>query len=102
MNVTELGNNKTIIEPKRHHSEEAIIQNRAPPTHNLNYPPPLNPTQNSETAAILDCICQLQLSLQQHIITNSKETDYHMSQNTDLFTEMIQGQNGRNLHRKGT
>ena len=68
-----------------------------PPSHNLNYPPPVRPTGTSETTAMLDCICQLQLTLQQHVLTNSKQVEYHMSQNTDLFTEMIKVQNRRDL-----
>ena len=67
------------------------------PVHNFNYPPPVRPTQTSETTAMLDCICQLQLMLQQHILTNSKQTEYHMSQNADLFAEMIKVQNRRDL-----
>ena len=68
-----------------------------PPVHNFNYPPPVRLTQTSETTVMLDCICQLQLTLQQHVLTNSKQAEYHMSQNADLFTEMIRGQNRRDL-----
>ena len=46
---------------------------------------------------MLDCIRQLQLTLQQHFLTNSKEAEYHMSQNADLFTEMIKVQKRRDL-----
>ena len=46
---------------------------------------------------MLDCIRQLQLTVQQHVLTNSKKAEYHMSQNTDLFTEMARGQKRRDL-----
>ena len=46
---------------------------------------------------MLECMRQLQLTLQQHVTTNSRQTDYHMSQNADLFTEMIKAQNRREL-----
>ena len=86
-------------EQKRYYSEEAEIQNMSPPeTRNFNYPPPVMPTEKSETSAMLDCIRQLQLTLQQHVLTNSKQAEYHMSQNMDLFTEMIKGQNRRDLN----
>ena len=82
----------------RFHSEEAEIQNMSPPaTYNPNYRPPARPTVNQENAAMLDCIRQLQLTIQQHILTNSKQAEYHMSQNTDLFTEMTKGQKRRDL-----
>ena len=48
-------------------------------------------------AAMLDCIHQLQLTVQQHVLTNSKQAEYHMSQNADLFTEMARGQKRRDL-----
>ena len=89
---------KTIKELMKYHSEEAETQNMASPqTYNFNYPPPARPTENQETSAMLDCIHQLQLMIQQHILTNSKQAEYHMSQNADLFTEMIKGQNRRDL-----
>ena len=85
-------------EPMRFHSEEAEIQNMSPPPiYNPNYPPPVRPTGNQEDTAMIDCICQLQLTLQQHVLTNSKQVEYHMSQNADLFTEMIKVQNRRDL-----
>ena len=87
-----------IREQKGHYSEEAEIQNMVPPERcNFIYPPPVMPTTKSNTSAMLDCIRQLQLTLQQHILTNSKQAEYHMSQNADLFTEMIKGQNRRDL-----
>ena len=85
-------------EPIRFHSEEAEIQNMSPPpTYNPNYPPPARSTGNQENAAMLDCICQLQLTVQQHVLTNSKQAEYHMSQNADLFKEMTKGQKRRDL-----
>ena len=57
----------------------------------------MRPMENQETSAMLDCIRQLQLTIQQHVLTNSKQAEYHMSQNVDLFTEMIKGQNRRDL-----
>ena len=85
-------------EPLRFHSEEAEIQNMSPPpTYNPNYLPPSRPTVNQENAAMLDCICQLQLTIEQHVLTNSKQVEYHMSQNADLFTEMTKGQKRRDL-----
>ena len=64
----------------RFHSEEAEIQNMSPPpTYNPNYPPPARPTGNQENAAMLDCICQLQFTIQQHVLTNSTQAEYHMS-----------------------
>ena len=46
---------------------------------------------------MLDCICQLQLTVKQHVLTNSKQAEYHMSQNVDLFMEMAKGQKRRDL-----
>ena len=46
---------------------------------------------------MLDCIRQLQLTIQQHVLTNSKQAEYHMLQNADLFTEMTKGQKRRDL-----
>ena len=70
----------------------------APPqTYNFNHPPPNPPASNNETTTMLECMRQLQLTLQQHVKTNSRQTDYHMSQNADLFTEMINAQKRREL-----
>ena len=81
-----------------YHLEEGEKQNMSPPsTVNLNYPPPARYAGNLETSTMLDCIHQLQLTLQQHVMTNSKQTEYHMSQNADLFAEMIQVQKRRDL-----
>ena len=68
-----------------------------PPTYNPNYPPPTRYSGNQDMAAMLDCIRQLQLTVQQHVLTNSKQAEYHMSQNADLFTEMARGQKRRDL-----
>ena len=92
-NVTEA---KT--EPRRFYEQEAEAQNMSPPpTYNPNYPPPNRYSGNQETAAMLDCICQLQLTVQQHVLTNSRQAEYHMSQNADLFMEMAKGQRRRDL-----
>ena len=92
-NVTEA---KT--EPRRFYEQEAEAQNMSPPpTYNPNYPPPNRYSGNQETAAMLDCIHQLQLTVQQHILTNSRQAEYHMSQNADLFMEMTKGQRRRDL-----
>ena len=68
-----------------------------PPTYNPIYLPPARYLGNQNTAAMLDCICQLQLTVKQHVLTNSKQAEYHMSQNADLFTEMARGQKRRDL-----
>ena len=83
------------------YKEEATIQNMmAPPQSNpmcnLNYPPPVGQTGTAETTAMLDCIRQLQLMVQQ-VLMNGKQAEYHMSQNADLLTEMIKAQNRREL-----
>ena len=89
---------QTKTEPMRFHSEEAEIQNMLPPpTYNPNYPPPARPTMNQKNAAMLDYIRQLQLTIQQHVLTDSKQEEYHMSKNADLFTEMTKGQKRRDL-----
>ena len=70
----------------------------APPTTgNYNHPYPHEARRKLRTTAMLDCIRQLQLTLQQHILINSKQSEYQMSQNADLFSEMIKGQNRRDL-----
>ena len=91
-------NTHVVVEPKRYHSDKEQVQNmELPPVHNFNYPTPVRQTQTSETTAMLDCIHQLQLTLQQYVLMNSKQAEYHMSQNADLFAEMIKGQNRRDL-----
>ena len=85
-------------EPRGFYGEEVGVQNMSPPpTYNPNYPPPTRYSGNQDMAAMLDCIRQLQLTVQQHVLTNSKQAEYHMSQNTDLFTEMARGQKRRDL-----
>ena len=85
-------------EPREFYGEEAEVQNMSPPpTYNPTYTPPARYSGNQDTAAMLDCICQLQLTVQQHVLTNSKQAEYHMSQNADLFTEMARGQKRRDL-----
>ena len=92
-NVTEA---KT--EPTRFYEQEMEAQNMSPPpTYNPNYPPPNRYSGYQEMTAMLDCICQLQLTMQQHVLTNSKQAEYHMSQNADLFMEMAKGQRRRDL-----
>ena len=92
-NVTEA---KT--EPRRFYEQEMEAQNMSPPpTYNPNYPPPNRYSGYQETTAMLDCIRQLQLTMQQHVLTNSKQAEYHMSQNADLFMEMAKGQRRRDL-----
>ena len=46
---------------------------------------------------MLDCILQLQLTMKEHVLLNSKQAKYQMSQNADLFLEMIKGQTRRDL-----
>ena len=56
---------KTIEEPMKYHTEEAEAQNMAPrQRYNFNYPQPTRLTENQKTSAMLDCICQLQLTIQ--------------------------------------
>ena len=62
-----------------------------------NHPPPTRTEGNTETAAMLDCIRQIQLTLKEHVLLNSKQAKYQMLQNADLFSEMIKGQTRRDL-----
>ena len=39
----------------------------------------------------------VQLTLKEHVSLNSKQAEYQMSQNADLFSEMIKGQTRRDL-----
>ena len=49
-------------EPRRFYEQGAEIQNMSPPpTYNPNYLPPNRYSGNQDTAAMLDCICQLHL-----------------------------------------
>ena len=50
-----------------------------------------------ETTAMLECIRQLQLTLKEHVLLNSKQAEYQMTQNADLFSEMIKGHTRRDL-----
>ena len=85
-------------EPRRFYEQEMEAQNMSPPpTYNPNYPPPNRYSGYQETTAMLDCIHQLQLTMQQHVLTNSKQAEYHMSQNADLFMEIAKGQRRRDL-----
>ena len=80
-------------DPRGFYGEGAEVQNMSPPpTYNPIYLPPARYSGNQDTVAMLDCIRQLQLTVQQHVLTNSKQAEYHMSQNADLFTEMARGQ----------
>ena len=91
---------RTIKEQQRFHAEGPEVQNTAPPsTECYNHPPPTSHRLegNAETAAMLDCIRQLQLTFKEHVLLNSKQAKYQMSQNADLFSEMIRGQTRRDL-----
>ena len=85
--------------PRINYKEDTKVQDlMAPPqTYNFNQPPPQPPTLNNETTTMLECMRQLQLTLQQHVTRNSRQADYHMSQNADLFTKMINVQKRREL-----
>ena len=88
----------TIKEQQRFHAEGPEVQNTAPPpTERYNHPPPTRSEGNTETTAMLECICQLQLTLKEHVLLNSKQAEYQMTQNADLFSEMIRGQTRRDL-----
>ena len=91
-------NTKIIEDQQRFYAEEPEVQNTVPPTtERYNHPPPTGLEGGAETAAMLDCIHQLQLTLKEHVLLNSKQAEYQMSQNADLFSEMIKGQNRRDL-----
>ena len=96
------GNNgvgQTQEDPSINYKQDTKSQDlMAPPqNYNFNHPPPQTTTPRDETTTMLECMRQLQLTLQQHVTTNSRQTDYHMSQNADLFTEMINAQKRREL-----
>ena len=85
-------------EPRRFNEQEMEAQNMSPPpTYNPNYLPPNRYSGYQEMTAMLDCIRQLQLTMQQHVLTNSKQAEYHMSQNANLSMEMMKGQRRRDL-----
>ena len=89
---------RTIKEQQRFHAEGPEVQNTTPPPMECyNHPLPTRSEGNTETAAMLDCIRQLQLTLKEHLLLNSKQAKYQMSQNVDLFSEMIRGQTRRDL-----
>ena len=91
-------NRRAIKEQQRFHAEGPKVQNtKPPPTDGYNHPPPIRLEGNTKTAAMLDCITQLQLTLKEHVLLNSKQAEYQMSQNADLFLEMIRGQTRRDL-----
>ena len=91
-------NTKVIEDQQRFYAEGPEVQNMAPPTtEHYSHPPPTRTEGSAETAAMLDCIHQLQLTLKEHVLLNSKQAEYQMSQNADLFSEMIKGQNSRDL-----
>ena len=89
---------RVIKDQQRFHAEGPEVQNTAPPTTECyNQPPPTRTEGNTETAAMLDCIRQLQLTLKEHVLLNSKQAKYQMSQNADLFSKIIRGQTRRDL-----
>ena len=89
---------RIIKDQQRFPVEGPEEQNTAPPTTECyNQPPPTRTEGNTETAAMLDCIRQLQLTLKEHILLNSKQAKYQISQNVALFSEMIKGQTRRDL-----
>ena len=70
----------------------------APPTvGHYSLPPPTRTGGDTETAAMLECIHQLQFTLKEHVLLNNKQAEYQMSQNADPFSEMIKVQTRRDL-----
>ena len=91
-------NTKVVEDQQRFYAEGPEVENTAPPTtEHYSCPPPSRTEGSAEMAAMLDCIHQLQLTLKEHILLNSKQAEYQMHQNADLFSEMIKGQNRRDL-----
>ena len=91
-------NTQLIEHQKRYYAEGPDVQNMAPHTlERNNHPPPTRQEGGAETTAMLDCICQLHLTLREHLLLNNKQAEYQMSQNANLFLEMIKGQNRRDL-----
>ena len=91
-------NTKVIEDQQRFYAEGPEVQNTVPPTTERYSHPPLTRAEGSaETAAMLDCIHQIQLTLKEHVLLNSKQAEYQMSQNADLFSEMIKEQTRRDL-----
>ena len=98
MQLRRVPDNIVVKEQQRFHAEGPEVLNMAPPpTEHYNHPPPTRSEGNSDTAAMLECIRQLQLTLKEHILLNSKQAEYQMTQNADLFLEMIRGQTRRDL-----
>ena len=82
-----------IKEQQRFYAGDPERQNMAPPpTERYKHPPPTGSDGNMETASMLECIRQLQMTLKEHVLLNSKQAEYQMTQNADLFSEMIRGQ----------
>ena len=64
----------TIEDRRRFHVEGPEIQNTVPPTtERYSHPPPTRTEGSAETAAMLDCIRQLQLTLKEHVLLKSKQ-----------------------------
>ena len=90
--------NRVIKEQQRFHIGSLEEQNMAPPlTKHYNPPAATRPEGNMETASMLESIRQLQLTLKEHVLLNSKQAEYQLTQNADLFSEMIRGQTRRDL-----
>ena len=67
----------TIEDQQRFHVEGPEVQNMVPPTTECySHPPPTRTEGSAETAAMLDCIRQLQLTLKEHVLLNSKQAKY--------------------------
>ena len=91
-------NTRVIEDQQRFHVGNPEIQNMTPPMGgHYSLPPPTRTGGDAETAAMLECICQLQLTLKEHVLQNNKQAEYQMSQNADLFSEMIKVQTRRDL-----
>ena len=57
-----------------------------PPTYNPIYPSPARYSGNQDTAAMLDCICQPQLTVQQHVLTNMSKFHEKAVVDTELIS----------------
>ena len=60
-----------IKEQQQFYVGELERQIMAPPQY-YKHPPPTKPEGNTETTAMLECIHQLQLTLKEHVLLNSK------------------------------
>ena len=77
-------NTQVIEDQKRYYIEGPEVQNTAPPTaEHHNHPPSTRQDGSAKTTTMLDCILQLQLTLKEHVLLNSKQAEYQMSQNVD-------------------